>query len=86
MFHRLLGAGLLSVLAVIAFAFCGSEALAEPGRDFPLQAVRLGNVTLHYVSLGRGEPVVMVHGGLEDYRAWMAQLAPLAALHYRAIA
>ena len=87
MFHRLLGVRLPSVvLAVIGFAFCGSEVLAEPGRDFPLQAVRLGNVTLHYVSVGRGEPVVMVHGGLEDYRAWTAQLAPLAGLHFRAIA
>ncbi len=42
-------------------------------------------VTLHYVTLGHGEPVVMVHGGLEDYRAWTAQL-PLLAMHYRAIA
>jgi len=43
-------------------------------------------VTLHYVSVGRGQPVVMVHGGLEDYRAWTAQLAPLASSHYRAVA
>ena len=28
----------------------------------------------------------MVHGGLEDYRTWSPQLAPLAASHYRAIA
>jgi non-heme chloroperoxidase len=35
--------------------------------------------------MGRGEPVVMVHGGVEDYRAWTAQLTPLST-HYRAIA
>jgi non-heme chloroperoxidase len=50
-----------------------------------LQAVRLRDVTLHYVAVGRGEPLVMVHGGLEDYRAWSAQLAPLAS-RYRAVA
>ncbi len=27
----------------------------------------------------------MVHGGLEDYRTWTPQLAPLSAVHYRAI-
>src|SRR5947207_1459081 len=51
--------------------------LPQPAGSPPLQAVRLRDVTLHYVAVGRGEPVVMVHGGLEDYRAWSAQLAPL---------
>jgi pimeloyl-ACP methyl ester carboxylesterase len=51
-----------------------------------LRAVHGAGVTLHYVSVGHGEPVVMVHGGLEDYRAWTPQLAPLAAIDFRAIA
>jgi pimeloyl-ACP methyl ester carboxylesterase len=51
-----------------------------------LRSVRGRGVTLHYVETGSGEPVVMVHGGLEDYRTWSSQLVPLAASHYRAIA
>jgi non-heme chloroperoxidase len=59
--------------------------LPQPAGSPPLHAVRLRDVTLHYVAVGRGEPVVMVHGGLEDYRAWSAQLASLAS-RYRAVA
>src|SRR5204863_6924246 len=62
-----------------------SAAPSKPAGSTPLQAVRLGDVTLHYVAVGRGEPVVMVHGCLEDYRAWSAQLAPLAS-RYHAVA
>jgi len=67
---------------------CASSLTAAPARPAGsphLQAVRLRDVTLHYVAVGRGEPVVMVHGGLEDYRGWSAQLAALAA-RYRAVA
>jgi non-heme chloroperoxidase len=29
---------------------------------------------LAYVELGQGEPVVFVHGGLQDYRMWAVHL------------
>src|SRR5947208_11111023 len=35
-----------------------SAAPSKPAGSTPLQAVRLRDVTLHYVALGRGEPVV----------------------------
>ena len=38
-----------------------------------------------YVEQGQGEPVIFVHGGLQDYRMWSEQLPKFAA-HYRAIA
>jgi pimeloyl-ACP methyl ester carboxylesterase len=76
---------LLWALTVVGLASPRSEGLTQSASLLPLHAVRLRDVTLHYVALGRGEPVVMVHGGLEDYRAWTAPLAPLA-LHYYAIA
>src|SRR2546421_5593978 len=59
---------------------------AKPQSEIPLHSVQGPDVMLHYVSVGRGQPVVMVHGGLEDYRAWTAQLSALAVNHYRAIA
>jgi non-heme chloroperoxidase len=38
-----------------------------------------------YVDAGQGDPVIFVHGGLQDYRTWSEQLAKFAA-RYRAIA
>lgn len=45
------------------------------------QAIRVrlnNNIELHYVELGKGEPVVFVHGGLEDYRVWQGQMDSFA--------
>jgi non-heme chloroperoxidase len=36
---------------------------------------------LAYVEGGRGNPVILVHGGLQDYRLWNAQLDALAKNH-----
>ncbi len=40
---------------------------------------------LAYVEVGQGDPVVFVHGGLQDYRMWNAHAAVFAA-RYRVIA
>src|SRR6266436_5209903 len=74
------------LLTACAFSLALPQAPAKLQSEIPLHSVQGPDVTLHYVSVGRGQPVVMVHCGLEDYRAWAAQLAPLAADHYRAIA
>jgi len=71
--------------AAVGCASSLTGVLPQPAGSSPLQAVQLRDVTLHYVAVGRGESLVMVHGGLEDYRAWTAQLAPLAP-RYRAVA
>ena len=84
-FRRLFRFSLILASVAVGGASALTAALAQPVGSPPLQAVRLRDVTLHYIVVGRGEPVVLVHGGLEDYRAWSAQLAPLAS-HYRALA
>jgi pimeloyl-ACP methyl ester carboxylesterase len=38
-----------------------------------MQSVIANGVTLSYVDEGRGEPVVFVHGSLDDYRSWRLQ-------------
>jgi len=49
------------------------------------QRVEVNHVELHYVERGRGEPVVFVHGALDDYRVWEKQIDAFAP-HFRAIA
>src|SRR5204863_8758483 len=75
----------ICVTAALGCSYELSVVRTKPSDSTRMQAVRLRDVTLHYVTVGRGEPVVMVHGGLEDYRVWSAHLAPLAS-HYRALA
>ena len=48
-------------------------------------SVRVNGADLAYVEQGAGDPVVFVHGSLNDYRRWGEQLAPFAARH-RAVA
>jgi non-heme chloroperoxidase len=50
-----------------------------------LQKALVNNVELHYVEQGQGTPLVLVHGGLADYREWGAQMERFAQ-SYRVIA
>lgn len=47
--------------------------------------VTASGTELAYVQAGRGAPVVLVHGGLQDYRMWQGHL-DVFGQHYRAIA
>jgi len=47
--------------------------------------VRAGTVQLASVERGKGVPVIFVHGGLDDYRMWDAQLEPFSK-NYHVIA
>ncbi len=39
-----------------------------------LKTVRVNDVDLHYVEAGEGDPVVLVHGSLSDFRSWGLQM------------
>jgi hypothetical protein len=41
-----------------------------------LKIVAVNGVELHYLQSGSGVPVVLIHGGLGDYREWSAQIEP----------
>lgn len=47
--------------------------------------VHVNGVDLAYVEQGSGEPLIFVHGSLNDYRSWTAQMAPFGE-RYRVIA
>lgn len=46
-----------------------------------LQKVFINGDSLHYLDVGKGEPVVFVHGGLGDYRTWDGQIDTFSVNH-----
>jgi pimeloyl-ACP methyl ester carboxylesterase len=50
-----------------------------------IKNVRVNGVDLHYLEIGSGMPVVLIHGRLGDYREWNPQIERITS-HYRVIA
>jgi non-heme chloroperoxidase len=48
------------------------------------QRVVVDGIELHYIEQGRGEPLILLHGGQGDYRAWRQHMEELSP-HYRVI-
>lgn len=73
----------------IAFATVGalvlSAALNATAMADEIKRISANGTELAYVEVGQGEPVIFVHGGLQDYRMWTEHL-PKFAGRYRAIA
>jgi len=60
------------------------------GQNYPpsppeVKAVFINGDSLHYIDVGKGDPVIFVHGSLGDYRTWRAQI-DVFAKKYRVIA
>ena len=77
----------VTVLLWAAFAPPALAQSAETTETKPVQLtrVRVNGVDLHYLEIGKGVPIIFVHGGLDDYRMWEAQLKPFSQ-RYRVIA
>lgn len=58
---------------------------AAAGAQVDPRRVAVGGIELHYIERGKGAPLILLHGGQGDYRAWQPQIDALAA-HYRVIA
>jgi pimeloyl-ACP methyl ester carboxylesterase len=74
--YSLLSHHKLVCLALLLWLLGSSLCFPQPSPL--LKSVRVNRVVLHYTDAGRGPAVVFVHGGMEDYRAWEAQVAPLS--------
>jgi pimeloyl-ACP methyl ester carboxylesterase len=71
--------------AVVLLVLLGPIFAQEAAEQNQPTKVRINDAELHYVERGQGSPVVLIHGGLVDYRRWGAQMGPFAR-RYRVIA
>jgi len=78
MTHRVFARTIVAAL-IMTGAIC-STAVADD-----VKRASVNGTELSYVEAGQGEPVIFVHGGLQDYRMWAEHL-PKFAGRYRAIA
>jgi non-heme chloroperoxidase len=69
--------------AAVAIASCLLLS-AQSARD-PIKHVSIDGEDFAYVEAGRGDPLVLVHGGLQDYRLWREHISAFAQ-RYRVIA
>jgi non-heme chloroperoxidase len=66
---------MIRALATVCFALICVPA----GAALPVPTKILVNgIELHYISEGVGEPLILLHGGQGDYRAWEPQISELA--------
>ncbi len=70
-------------LSIWAFAPLAMLTQAASAETAPTQ-ILVNGVRFHYLDQGAGVPVIFIHGGLEDYRAWDQQVAAFSQ-GYRAI-
>jgi len=61
---------LRTILCLIAALFIFATAPTSNANE--VKRVSVNGTELSYVEVGRGEPVIFVHGGLQDYRMWGA--------------
>lgn len=74
---------ILLIVPLATAAVLSAQAL--PGQaDLKVVTVAEG-VELHYVDRGKGDPVIFIHGGMNDYTMWANQVGPFAE-KYRVIA
>jgi len=68
------------LLILIVVAFTGGALAQDP----ELMKANVNGVEIHYIEKGTGEPLILLHGGLFDYRSWEPQFEEFAK-KYRVI-
>ena len=54
-----------------------SEVSAVP----EVKSIFINGDSIHYIDIGKGDPVVFIHGAVGDYRTWGAQMDEFAKNH-----
>ena len=70
----------LGLALAVLVAACDSprEAVSGPAANVQSGSVAVDGGSLYYETLGRGAPVILIHGGFGDRRMWDAQFEPLS--------
>ena len=71
----------ISALSLLLL-FPGLLCFANDGTPAKLE---VGAIHLHFIESGKGEPVILLHGGQGDYRAWQPLITALSS-QYRVLA
>ena len=77
----------MKVLPTVALALgmlCATQTLADWSTPEGTRRIEVNGYPVTYQETGSGEPLVLVHGSLNDYRIWYAQV-PEFAKKYRVI-
>lgn len=68
----------LSILPLVYLCSCyngNTGSAIQKNHEIPeLKSVLINGDSIHYVDIGDGEPIVLVHGVMGDYRTWEAQM------------
>lgn len=69
-----------SLFTVLLIITVNSKQVAAQPADCisDIHTAEINETSLHYIECGDGEPVVLVHGSLGDYRSWIGQMQPLS--------
>ena len=77
-----------SILLLMLFCLCScgnvntNETMQNETQEVPeVKAILVNGDSINYMDIGKGEPVVFVHGTLGDYRTWEAQMDTFAKNH-----
>ena len=62
-----------AILVAATIVLCATASAGAPRLKF----IDLDGARLAYVETGRGEPLILVHGGMQDYRYWAPHMAAL---------
>jgi len=78
----------LAMFFVLMFCFCscknadkGKTKQAETQQPPEIKSIFINGDSIHYIDIGKGDPVVFVHGTLGDFRTWGGQMDTFAKNH-----
>jgi pimeloyl-ACP methyl ester carboxylesterase len=78
----------LPIVSALLFCFSscnnsdtGKASLTESQQAPEVKSIFINGDSIHYIDIGKGDPVVFVHGTLGDFRTWGGQVDTFAKNH-----
>jgi len=74
------------LILLIYFCSCNNSNIGtteqnKAGIVREVKSIVINGDSIHYVDIGKGDPVIFVHGTLGDYRTWQGQMDTFAKNH-----